>query len=190
MRPPSFWPGSIGHLPPIRVDRLKNLGVFGIDNRPDSTFNMRLTARLVNRTSGSTGTVNTLSVFKRLFSKKQAPLTGAPPVRRLKSHSAESGYVYQYFYQGQRPADAAIEFVFCWSADRKTWHSASVLVESAAVEQWERSHGRALASNERYAIAKMALLQAFDERADPVQMASAVRVRAADVEAIVEMLGL
>jgi len=41
-----------------------------------------------------------------LRKKKEAPLTGAPAVRRQKTYSAESGYVYQYFYEGQRPASA------------------------------------------------------------------------------------
>ena len=42
-------------------------------------------------------------MFRNFFSKKPLPLTGAPAVRRLKSYSAQSGYVYQYFYEGQRP---------------------------------------------------------------------------------------
>ena len=43
-------------------------------------------------------------MFDWLRKKKDAPLTGAPAVRRQKTYSAESGYVYQYFYEGQRPA--------------------------------------------------------------------------------------
>ena len=43
---------------------------------------------------------------------------------------------------------------------------------------------------ERYAVAKMALFQAFDERTEPALMKDPVHVRAADVEAIVETLGL
>jgi hypothetical protein len=58
------------------------------------------------------------------------------------------------------------------------------------VALWERSHARELSSNERYAIAKMALFQAFDDRASPGLMKDAVRVRPADVEAIVETLDL
>jgi hypothetical protein len=42
-------------------------------------------------------------MLRNFFSKKPLPLTGAPAVRRLKSYSAQSGYVYQYFYEGQRP---------------------------------------------------------------------------------------
>jgi len=64
----------------------------------------------------------------RLVSKKEAPLTGAPAVRRQKTYSAESGYVYQYYYEGQRPASrdgsSGIEFVFNVSADRNP-HSRS-----------------------------------------------------------------
>jgi hypothetical protein len=125
-------------------------------------------------------------VFRGLFSRKPAALTGAPPVRRLKTYSAQSGYVYQYFYEGHRGS----EFVFSISHDRKTWHSTSVLVSDAAVASWEQAHSRELSSNERYAVAKMALFHAFDERARPEQMQEAVRLRPADVEEIIESLGL
>ena len=43
-------------------------------------------------------------MFRSLFSRKDEPLAGAPPVRRLKTYSARSGYVYQYRYQGSRPS--------------------------------------------------------------------------------------
>jgi hypothetical protein len=55
---------------------------------------------------------------------------------------------------------------------------------------WEQAHDHALSSTERYAISKMALFQAFDERATPDLMKQEVRVRAADVSAINETLGL
>ena len=122
------------------------------------------------------------------------PLTGAPAVRRLKTYSAQSGYVYQYFYEGQRPfrsgGESGIEFVFTVSADRKEFHPVSVLVSESALLAWEQAHDHALSSTERYAISKMALFQAFDERAAPDLMKQEVRVRAADVSAINETLGL
>jgi len=132
-------------------------------------------------------------VFRNWFEKKPPPLSGAPVVRRLKSYSAESGYVYQYAFEGQRPLGkpASTEFVFSASADRKTWHEVSVLVEAAAVSAWEQAHGRELSSTEWYALAKMALFAAFDERAAPAQMyADPVRLRASDVEGIMERLGI
>jgi hypothetical protein len=133
-------------------------------------------------------------MLRNFFSKKPLPLTGAPAVRRLKSYSAQSGYVYQYFYEGQRPfrssGESGIEFVFTVSADRKTFHPVSVLVSESALLGWEQAHDHALSSTERYAISKMALFQAFDERATPDLMKQEVRVRAADVSAINETLGL
>lgn len=133
-------------------------------------------------------------MFRSLFSKKSAPLTGTPAVRRLKTYSAESGYVYQYYYQGHRDfrsgGESGVEFVFSISADPKNWHTTSVLVSEAAIRAWEESHARELSSTERYAVAKIALFQAFDERPAPPQMKDEVRVRNADVEAIIETLGL
>lgn len=133
-------------------------------------------------------------MFKRFFSKKQSPLSGAPPVRRLKTYSAQSGYVYQYFYEGRRSfaraGDRGVEFVFRLSSDRKHWRDASITVSETAIEVWQQEHGRELSDTERYAIAKIALFQAFDERPDPAQLAGEIRVRAADIAGIVETLGL
>src|ERR1700704_2041847 len=102
------------------------------------------------------------------FRKKDAPLTGAPAVRREKTYSAESGYVYQYFYEGQRAAKrqsgSGTQFVFHVSADRKSSFPVSVFVSDSALEVWETEHDRTLSSTERYAVAKMALFQAFDQR--------------------------
>jgi len=132
-------------------------------------------------------------VFEKFFTKKQTALSGAPPVRRLKTYSAQSGYVYQYCYEGQRSyqgPESGTEFVFSLSADRKTWRPCKVLVPAGAVAHWEAAHERQLTDTERYAIAKMALFQAFDERATPALMKADIAVRNADVEAIVEALGL
>ena len=131
-------------------------------------------------------------MFGKFFAKKPAALTGAPVIRRLKTYSAQTGYVYQYYYEGHRPSASArgTEFVFHISADAKKWHDTSVLLSDGAIGAWEAAHHRTLAANERYAIAKMALFQAFDERAQPSQVKDDVHVQPADVEAILETLGL
>jgi len=133
-------------------------------------------------------------VFRGFFTKKELVLTGAPTVRRMKTYSAQSGYVYQYYYEGQRPfrssGETGAEFVFSISADRKSWRPVSVLLTTNALAQWQAANARELSTTERYAVAKMALFQAFDERATPALMKEEVRVRPADVEAIVETLGL
>jgi hypothetical protein len=125
-------------------------------------------------------------VFRKLFGKKPAPLTGVPAIRRMKTYSAQSGYVYQYFYEGRR----GVEYVFSISADRNQWNDCSVFVEDETIRAWEQSNGRELTSSERYAIAKMSLFQAFDEREKPESMKEPVRMSRQEAEAIIETLDL
>lgn len=131
-------------------------------------------------------------MLSRWFRKKTAPLTGAPAVRRQKTYSAQSGYVYQYFYEGQRPSstEPGAEYVFDVSSDRKTSIPVSVFVGAEAVDRWQEENGRVLSGAERYAIAKMALFQAFDERADPDAMREPVRVTPGAVRAILSNLNI
>jgi len=132
-------------------------------------------------------------VLDKLFPKKKAPLAGAQATRRLKTYSAQSGYVYQYYFEGHRPLagrKAGTEFVFTVSADRKRWQAVEVRIPDAAIETWERAHGRELSSTERYAVAKLSLFQAFDERPEPDSLGEPVLVRNADVQGIMETLGL
>jgi hypothetical protein len=133
-------------------------------------------------------------MFGWLKNRRETPLSGAPAVRRQKSYSAQSGFVYQYFYQGNRPAirerEQGQEFVFEVTADRKTSFPVSVFVSEPVVVDWQNLHNRALSPTERYAIAKMALFQAFDDRRTPGEMREEVRVRTADVQAILDILGI
>jgi hypothetical protein len=112
----------------------------------------------------------------------------------MKTYTAQSGYVYHYYYEGHRAFNSAgergTEFVFTVAADRKNWQPTAVILADDAVHAWERSHARELTPTERYAVAKMALFQAFDERPSPARMDEAVRVRPADIEGIIETLGL
>lgn len=134
--------------------------------------------------------------FRRSREKSRpsaTPLRGAPAVRRDKTYSAASGYVYVYHYQGLRKVNRqgrpATEYVFEVSAGRKAAFPVSVFVGDSVVEQWERDHGRELLDSERYAIAKMALRQAFDDRPGPESMRTPVEVSAADAAAILSLLG-
>ena len=129
-----------------------------------------------------------------LHRKKEVPLSGAPPVRRQKTYSAESGYVYQYFYEGQRAASrdgaAGTQYVFNVSADRKSSAPVSVFVGDDALANWQAQHGRQLGSTERYAVAKLALFQAFDHREAPSAMSEEVRVGPEDAEAFLVTLDI
>lgn len=102
------------------------------------------------------------------------PLRGAPAVRRLKTYSASSGYVFQYYYLGRRETDSqeglATEYVFevqvGAGAAAGTRHVSVVLPEQH-LDAWAKSQNRELADNERYAVAKLALFQAFDDGESP-----------------------
>ena len=115
-------------------------------------------------------------------------------MRRQKTYSAESGYVYQYFYEGQRPAKrdgaSGFQYVFSVSADRKSSSPVSVFVGEDALANWQVEHARRLGSTERYAVAKMALFQAFDHREAPSAMSEEVRVQPRDAEAFLATLDI
>lgn len=66
----------------------------------------------------------------------------------------------------------------------------AVFLSTGVLRAWEQRHAREFSATERYAIAKMALFQAFDERAGPEEMGERVLVRAPDLDAIVRKLSI
>ncbi len=90
-------------------------------------------------------------------------------VRRLKTYAGAQGYVYQYYFVGQRAALAsdpeapAMEFVFNVTSDRKLTYAVSVFLPEKSVAAWAARHGRTLTEPEQYAAAKLRLFRAFDE---------------------------
>lgn len=112
-------------------------------------------------------------MFKRLLArlKQQAPepppLRGRPPIRREKAYAADSGYVYQYTYEGYRDSsrDAAEgrEFVFDCTSDRASRFRITIFAPAECFVAWEGDAGRALSDVERYAVIKMRLFEIFDE---------------------------
>jgi hypothetical protein len=132
-------------------------------------------------------------VFWKLFTRK-AQLTGAPSSRRIKTYAAQSGYVYEYFYQGHRvglrDGEQHVEYVFTASAGRKRPLNLSVLLPDSAVSAWEGANSRLLSATEKYALAKLALFQAFDDNPSPAQIEAEMRIHLAEVEAFASTLGL
>jgi hypothetical protein len=94
------------------------------------------------------------------------------PVRRVKTYTGAQGYVYQYYFVGQRPAlpddseAPATEFIFDFTSDRKLTYAVSVFLPEQALKAWVAKHGRPLTEAEQYAAAKMRLFRAFDELED------------------------
>lgn len=128
--------------------------------------------------------------LRRRRAERPGPLTGAPEIRRVKTYQAASGYVYEYVFEGRRAMREGVEYVFSASAGRANAFQVSVVVPDTALEAWKASHGRELSDAERYGVAKLALRQAFDDRAHPSLLHPGVRVAPGDVEAIADILGL
>jgi hypothetical protein len=95
-----------------------------------------------------------------------------PPLRRLKTYTGAQGYVYQYYFVGQRPAlpddpeAPATEFIFDVTSDRKLTYAVSVFFPDATRAHWDAAHGRPLKDAEQYAAVKLRLFRAFDELED------------------------
>ncbi len=87
--------------------------------------------------------------------------------KRLKSYSAQSGYVYEYFFVSQ--ADS--EYRFDVSATRKDFHAVHVRIDRGELLQAAQ---RELSAVEEFAVAKMSLFQAFDGRDHPPDMKNPV----------------
>jgi hypothetical protein len=112
-------------------------------------------------------------------------------IRRMKTYTAQNGYVYQYYFVGQRaalagdPCAPAIEYIFDVTLDRGTIYAISVFLRAAAVETWMRAHERPLTQAEQYAAAKLRLLHGLEEMES---LAASERRLTLDPENIEELL--
>jgi hypothetical protein len=117
-------------------------------------------------------------------------------VRRLKTYTAQTGYVYEYYFVGKRPALAndpqrpATEYIFDVSSDRKTTYAVSVFLPPHALETYTASHGRLLSESEQYAAVKLRLMQAFDEIADMLHEGRRLTLQAEALPALLESVGI
>lgn len=116
-------------------------------------------------------------------------------VRRIKSYSAATGYVYQYHFeevrpQQQRAGREGTEYVYAVSRDRKRTFLVPVFLRREATERWAQTHGRPLNGTEEYAAAKMRLFAAFDEVVELEAGRLALEVTPENVEALLAPLEL
>jgi hypothetical protein len=115
-------------------------------------------------------------------------------VRRLKTYTGETGYVYQYYFVGKRAALAsepeapATEFVFDVSSDRKLTFAVSVFLRDDALAAWHQTHGRALVDAEQYAAAKMRLFRGFDEIDKLLEDGRRLVIGPAEIEELLALL--
>lgn len=117
-------------------------------------------------------------------------------VRRLKTYTAQTGYVYEYYFVGKRAALAndpwapATEFIFDVSSDRKSVFAVSVFLPPRTLETYSWEHGRTLSDPEQYAAVKLRLMQAFDEITNMLQDGRRLTLDAATLPALLESIGI
>ena len=117
-------------------------------------------------------------------------------VRRVKTYSAQTGYVYEYYFVGKRPAIASdpfapsTEFIFDVSSDRKSVFAVSVFLPPQALEAYAASHGRTLSDPEQYAAVKLRLQQGFDEIAKMFYEGRRLTLDAEELPALLESVGI
>jgi hypothetical protein len=111
-------------------------------------------------------------------------------VRRLKAYTAATGFVYQYYFVGQRPAEDATEYIFDVTADRKRYFPISILLPRQCVVTWNAAHQRDLIGAEQYAAAKLRLMRAFDELDNLEQQGSRLTLDAILLDALLTGLGV
>ena len=113
----------------------------------------------------------------------------------MKTYTAQSGYVYEYYFVGEREAIAgdpdgpAREFIFDVTADRKQMVAVSVFLKPGALEAWSQQHSRNLSSAEQYAAAKMRLFRGLDEM-DKVREHARLTIAAGEIDGLLGDLGV
>jgi hypothetical protein len=111
-------------------------------------------------------------------------------VRRLKTYTSATGFVYQYYFVGQRPAEDATEYIFDVTADRKRYFPVNIFLLRQSVAEWNAAHQRELIGAEQYAAAKLRLLRAFDELDNLEQQGSHLTLDAALLDALLTGIGV
>ena len=118
------------------------------------------------------------------------------PIRRLKTYTGQTGYVYQYYFVGKRPAlegdpeAPSTEYIFDVTSDRKTTFAVSIFLPPQALESWAISRGRSLSEPEQYAAVKLRLMQAFDDIPDMLHHGRRLRLDSELLVSLLESIGV
>ena len=113
---------------------------------------------------------------------------------RVKSYSAATGYVYQYYFyeveKARRGNISGTEYAYMVSVDRQRVFPLKVFVSNDTLEKWLARTGQLLTGTEEYAVAKMRLFQAFDEIEGLAAKAPDLMVDDSNLESLLAQLDL
>jgi hypothetical protein len=88
------------------------------------------------------------------------------PNPRWKTYAAQSGYVYQYIFEGVHHEH---EYVFRAISGTQIQRTVEVILDAAILADWVEEN-RPLTQTEAYGIAKMALMRALDGEDQPARV--------------------
>ena len=121
---------------------------------------------------------------------------GVPPVRRLKTHTAASGYVYQYYFEGyvESEAEAASsterKYEFLLHPERPDPKTVTIVFPATVRGELEKAYGRELSNSECYAVAKLSLFTLLDETESPSHVPDRHEISSYSAHEIWELLDL
>src|SRR3989442_1337184 len=115
-------------------------------------------------------------------------------VRRVKSYSPATGYVYQYyFYEVQklrRGLLSGTEYVYMVSVDRQKVFPIRIFIRHSAIQEWSLRVDREMTGTEEYAGAKMRLFHVLDEIEDLAAAQAELDVDGFNLESLLSQLDL
>ena len=111
-------------------------------------------------------------------------------MRRLKTYASSQGFVYQYYFAGQKKMAEAVEYVFEVTLDGLRSFPVGVVLPQSAAAVWAEAHERELSDAERYAAAKLRLFRAFDDIQNPETNASRLHIDVGFLEESLASLGV
>ncbi len=97
-------------------------------------------------------------------------LRGVPPVRRLKTYQADTGFSWSYYYEGHRREEepnAGLAYVFTLQPGSRAERRVTVLIPEGTLAGARARTLSAISSRESYALAKMHLFAVLDCEESP-----------------------
>jgi hypothetical protein len=108
------------------------------------------------------------------------------PKPRWKTYAAQSGYVYQYIFEGLRGDH---EYNFRAVSGPQIEMTLRVILDPQVLDAWAAAN-RPLTATECYGIAKMAVMRAMDEQTEPGGQPASIQPDSSEVASICAELRL
>ena len=129
---------------------------------------------------------------RRMRFPKPPPSPVKPAVRapRLKTYSAQSGFVYQYMLAAEEHAGGARRYRFDLSANRGYHSFLTMELGDDVIQRWQQTRRRELSPTECYAMAKMKFFETLDSSELALAGNATVSISEVDMDSIAATLEL